>query len=52
MAIIKADSNSTFDDLINTLDELIINGINSSVTVPITPRDRELIRQRNSASLQ
>ncbi len=44
IVIIKPDTSSTFDDLVTVMDEILITGIPSQVTVPITSQDRSYIQ--------
>ncbi|MBL7772563.1 MAG: biopolymer transporter ExbD [Chitinophagaceae bacterium] len=48
--LIKPDSTSKFDDMVNILDEMAINGINTYALVDITDVDREFIRKTEEAN--
>jgi biopolymer transport protein ExbD len=48
--LIKPDSNSTTDDLINILDEMTINAIPIYAVVDITPVDRDYIQKTEAAN--
>ncbi len=50
MVIIKPDTNSTFSDLVGVMDEILINGIPSQATVPITANDRDYIHKTEAAN--
>lgn len=48
--LIKPDDNSTYDDLVNILDEMNINGVKVYAVVDITPVDREFIQATEQAN--
>lgn len=48
--LIKPDSTSTTDDLINTLDEMTINGVPVYAVVDITPVDQDFIKATEAAN--
>jgi len=48
--LIKPDSNSSTDDLINIIDEMTINAIPIYAVVDITPVDREFIQKTEAAN--
>ncbi len=50
MVIIKPDTSCSFNNLVQILDEITINGIPTQATVPITSTDREYIRQTEIAN--
>jgi biopolymer transport protein ExbD len=52
VVLIKPDSNSTTEDLINILDEMTINGIQVYAVVDITPVDKEFITATEAANPQ
>lgn len=43
--LIKPDTNSTYSDMVNALDEMQINGINTYALIDITPVDRLFIKE-------
>src|SRR5690606_7467522 len=48
--LIKPDHNSTYDDLVNILDEMSINDIRVYAIVDITPVDQEFIQLTENAN--
>ena len=48
--LIKPDTNSTYADMVNALDEMQINGINTYALIDITPVDREFIKKTEQAN--
>jgi biopolymer transport protein ExbD len=48
--IIKPDSNSTYDDTVNILDEMSINDIRVYALVDITDQDRDFIKKTEIAN--
>lgn len=48
--LIKPDDNSTYDDLVNILDEMSINDVRVYAIVDITPVDKEFITMTESAN--
>ncbi|MBS1590295.1 MAG: biopolymer transporter ExbD [Bacteroidetes bacterium] len=48
--LIKPDTNSTYDDLVNILDEMAINDVKVYAIVDITPVDQEFIHITESAN--
>ena len=50
VVLIKPDSTSKYDDMVNILDEMSINSIKSYALVDITDVDREFIRRTEDAS--
>jgi len=48
--LIKPDDNSTYDDVVNILDEMNINDIKVYAIVDITPVDREFIQKTEQAN--
>lgn len=50
--LIKPDTNSQYEDMVNILDEMNINGINTYALVDITPVDREFIQKTEEANAQ
>lgn len=52
IVMIKPDSNSTTEDLINALDEMTINAIPVYAVVDITPVDQDFIKATEAANAQ
>lgn len=52
IVMIKPDSNSTTEDLINALDEMTINAIPVYAVVDITPVDKDFIKATEAANAQ
>lgn len=50
--LIKPDSTSTYDDLVNILDEMSINAVKVYALVDITDVDKEFIRATEEANTQ
>jgi hypothetical protein len=50
--LIKPDTNSTYEDLVNMLDEMAINDIRVYAIVDITDVDREFIMLTEQANAQ
>ncbi len=50
VVLIKPDSTSKYDDMVNILDEMSINSIKSYALVDITDVDREFIRRTEEAN--
>lgn len=48
--LIKPDDNSTYDDLVNILDEMSINDVRIYAIVDITPVDKEFIQLTEQAN--
>lgn len=48
--LIKPDANSTYEDLVNILDEMSINDVRIYAIVDITPVDKEFIQMTESAN--
>jgi len=48
--LIKPDDNSTYDDLVNILDEMSINDVRVYAIVDITPVDKEFITMTEQAN--
>lgn len=48
--LIKADTTSQYDDLVNILDEMQVNGINTYALVDISDVDREFIKLTEQAN--
>jgi len=48
--LIKPDDNSTYDDLVNILDEMSINDVRVYAIVDITPVDKEFIQLTEQAN--
>jgi biopolymer transport protein ExbD len=48
--LIKPDDNSTYDDLVNILDEMSINDVKVYAIVDITPVDKEFITTTEAAN--
>jgi hypothetical protein len=48
--LIKADTTSQYDDLVNILDEMQVNGINIYALVDISEVDREFIKLTEQAN--
>lgn len=48
--LIKPDDNSTYDDLVNILDEMSINDVKVYAIVDITPVDKEFITKTEQAN--
>ncbi|MBS1783457.1 MAG: biopolymer transporter ExbD [Bacteroidetes bacterium] len=48
--LIKPDVNSTYDDLVNILDEMAINDVKVYAIVDITPVDQEFIHMTENAN--
>ncbi len=48
--LIKPDSTSTYADMVNALDEMQINGIETYALIDITPVDREFIKLTEGAN--
>lgn len=48
--LIKPDTNSQYEDVVNILDEMNINGINTYALVDITSVDREFIEKTEQAN--
>lgn len=48
--LIKPDDNSTYDDLVNILDEMSINDVKVYAIVDITPVDKEFITMTEQAN--
>lgn len=48
--LIKPDTNSTYEDMVNILDEMAINDIRTYAIVDITEVDREFISETESAN--
>lgn len=48
--LIKPDENSTYDDLVNILDEMSINDVRVYAIVDITPVDKEFIQLTEQAN--
>lgn len=48
--LIKPDDNSTYDDLVNILDEMSINDVRIYAIVDITPVDKEFIQATEQAN--
>lgn len=48
--LIKPDDNSTYDDLVNILDEMSINDVRVYAIVDITPVDKEFIDMTENAN--
>jgi biopolymer transport protein ExbD len=46
--LVKADTNSTYSDLINVLDEFAINNVAMKAVVEITPLDQHYIRSASA----
>lgn len=49
--LIKPDTTSQFEDMVNILDEMQINAINTYALVDITPVDREFISKTEQANV-
>lgn len=47
--LIKPDTNSTYSDMVNALDEMQINGISVYALIDITKEDRNFITLKNAA---
>lgn len=50
--LIKPDDNSTYEDLVNILDEMSINDVRIYAIVDITPVDKEFIQMTEGANPQ
>lgn len=48
--LIKPDDNSTYDDLVNILDEMAINDVRIYAIIDITPVDQEFIHATEAAN--
>jgi hypothetical protein len=48
--LIKPDTTSTYDDMVNILDEMQINGINTYAMIDITDVDRAFIKATEDAN--
>lgn len=48
--LIKPDVNSQYEDMVNILDEMQINGINTYAMIDITEVDRDFIRKTEEAN--
>lgn len=48
--LIKPDANSTYEDLVNMLDEMNINDVRTYAIVDITPVDKEFIQMTEQGS--
>lgn len=46
--ILKPSAHSIYDNLVNTLDELNITGVESYAITDISPKDIELLKQKNA----
>ncbi len=50
MVLIKPDTTCSFNNLVQILDEITINGIPTQATVPITSNDRDYVRKTEIAN--